>query len=106
MRFKTFGIILTITFAWVLWQKTDRVVSEVQTWEVVDGYETKKACDNTRLVMVKDGLKDGDKKIGTYSIQPGSKRGVVIIDYVCLPATNIDPRKNKEGSPVSPIPNM
>ncbi len=106
MRFKTFGIILTITFAWVLWQRTDRVVLEVQTWEVVDGYETKKACDHTRLVMVKDGLSDGDKKIGTYSIQPKSKSGVVIIDYICLPATNIDPRKKKEESPVSPITNM
>jgi len=93
MRKEVLGAVVMIALAWVLWVRTDRVGPDLPaSWGIMEAFENKSECDKRRKEEVSRDVKDGDKKLGPFSVQPKAKEGLVIVDYLCLPATNIDPR--------------
>ena len=96
MRKEVLGAVMVIALAWVLWIRTDRVrPAHPASWGIMEAFESKSECDERRKEEVSKDVKGGDKKLGSFSVQPKAKEGLVIVDYLCLPATNIDPRLGK-----------
>ncbi len=102
MRKEVLGAVVMIALAWVLWVRTDRVGPDLPaSWGIMEAFENKSECDKRRKEEVSRDVKGGDKKLGPFSVQPRAKEGLVIVDYLCLPATNIDPRQGK-GKDIPP----
>jgi len=90
MKTKKWQAMVMIAFAWVLWERNSQTTVK---WTPLNGYSTKDEFNsaqttNMRLWLGKKGYTSADNT-RVYS------EGGHVLNFPCLPATNIDPRPRK-----------